>query len=483
MKNFTLLYCVLFISINCIGQTPDYKTSLDNAITKYNIKTKVIQDTLLNENIANAFNYVIFSSSDLVSNASAFGYSQNEEKTNVTISTNLRLGKELSPIYAKIGANATGSKNIFNFYSDDSWSNNVSFNIGLILKVGKSSVFFKGDKEKFDKINSKRTINASEPLYQKDKYTNEILTKIQNLKKDILSLRNIDNLVNTYSELFKELPEIKKLIEGKKFEEAFSQLDSEEDKIDKYLKALKSKDKLDRHIENVILYNFDKANDITYGYSLKWFDINLSLGNSTYKFSESNIDESVLEDFSNTFDLTKDLNKLKSVLSINFNHSHNAKETIWYYQLGLSTTSSSFLENTLINGTPKIVQNQNLEYIFQDEGKQVLGTFNNVKENFKTGSFNAYGAIFFTKKKNFGFNLAVSHNYLIDKPDGTFYHNNFTALFGPIFRKEKDDQTSLTFGIDLGWENAIYNTKISNDFTGRIRIGIPFNIYSKKKTE
>ena len=193
---------------------------------------------------------------------------------------------------------------------------------------------------------------------------------------------------------------------------------------------------------------------------MKWFDFNLNLGNSTYKFSESNIDENIFEEFSNTFNLSEDVNKLKSVLSINFNHSHNAKETIWYYQLGASTSSGSFLENVLINGTPKIVQNENQDFIFQDEDSQRLGSFANTKETLKTGAFNAYGAIFFTKKKNFGFNLSVSHNYLIDKPDETFYKNNFTTLFGPIFRQQKDGETKLTFGIDLGWENAIYNKKV-----------------------
>ena len=142
MKTNPLLIFAFTVSINCIAQN-DYKTSLNNAINKYDIENYAIQDTLLNENIAKAFNYVIFSNSDLVSNASAFGYSQNEEKTNISISTNLRLGKELSPVYARIGANATGSKNVFEFYSDDSWNNNVSLNLGLILKVWKSSVFFK----------------------------------------------------------------------------------------------------------------------------------------------------------------------------------------------------------------------------------------------------------------------------------------------------------------------------------------------------
>ncbi|MCR8666200.1 hypothetical protein NO995_00755 [Aestuariibaculum sp. M13] len=486
MKALLFIVLSLIVSINCIAQKPDYNTTLNSFLEEYNIKNHVIQDTLLNENIATAFNYVIFSGSDLVSNSSAFGYSQNEEKTNVSVSSNLRLGKELSPLYTRIGANASGSKNVFEFYSEGSWSNNVSFNLGLILKIGNASVFFKGGKKevkKFKEINDRRKINASEPLYKTEKYTQQTIDTIDALKKDILDIKDGGLIQSKYSGLLVQFPDIKKLIEGKKYEEAYSSLIREEKKIQDYIDAHKSQKEMEDYLKNDILYTFDKANDLTYGYSLMWFDINLNLGNSTYKFSESNVDESILEEFGNVYDLTKDINKLKSVLALNFNHSHNADKTIWFYQIGLSTTSSSFLENVLINGTPKIIRNESQEFVFQDEDNQVIGDFVNVKENFKTGAFNAYGAIFFTEKKNFGFNVTIGHNYLIDKPNGTFYKNNFTTLFGPVFRKEKDGETKLTFGIDLGWSNAIYNTRVSDDFTGRIRVGIPFNIYSKKKSK
>ncbi|WP_166962460.1 hypothetical protein [Yeosuana marina] len=467
-----------------LGQeVENYKKTLDTELNKYNLKNYAIQDKLLKENISEAFNYVIFSNSDLVSNSSAFGYTQNKEKTNVSISANLRLGSKLSPLYARVGANASGSKNLFEFYSDNSWSNNVSLNLGLILKVGKSSSFFKGNEKEFNLVHAKRRINASEQLFKSNKYTSSIIKDIINLKKDIFDIDRKKHLISSYSDLLNEMPDVKKMIKEKKYEEAYTMLDAEEKKIQEYLEALKTKNKLQKYIENNILYEFDKKNDITYGYSLKWFDLNLNLGNSTYNFTAENIDANILDDFSNSFNLSDNLNKLKSVLLFNFNHAHNAKETIWYYQIGVSVSSSSFLENALINGTPKIVQDSNFEYILEDDDEQNLGRFNSIKENFKTGSFNIYSAIFFTKKKNFGFNLAVSHNYLIDRPKGVFFNNNFTTLFGPIFRKVKDDQTSLTFGIDMGWENAIYKTKVTNDFTGRIRVGIPFNIYTKKKTE
>ena len=481
MKKLLPLVFLFLYSINSTGQTLDYRTRLNTAVDFYN--ANAIQNKLLDENIVKAFNNVVFSGSDLVSNSSAFGYSQNEEKTTISAATNFRLGKELSPAYLKFGTNASGSNNIFEFYSEDTWKNNVSLNLGLIFRLGKSSLFYSENESNKDLLKSRRKIHAGEPLYNGNKYSLNILNEILNIKKDLLEMTNRDILVNRYSELLKEMVDVKKLVESGKYESAYTLLNSEEKKIQKYLEAFKSQIELDKYIEDDILYNFDKNNDVTYGYSLKWIDVNLNLGNSTYKFSESNISEEILEEFTNTIGLNNDINKLKSVYSLNLNHTRNGTNTIWYYQLGFSATSSSFLENPLINGKPKIIQGTDLGYTIIDKDGQELGEFNSIEDKFETGALNGYGAIFFTKAKNVGFNLTWSHNYLIDKPDGTFFQNNFTTLFGPIFRKEKDDQTSLTFGIDIGWQNALYNTRINDDFVARIRIGIPFTIYSNKKSK
>lgn len=480
MKTYFPSLITFIFTLGLFAQTPNYRTVLKTELSKYNIESKTIQDKLLNENIAKAFNYVIFSSSDLATNSSAFGYTQNEEKTKVSINANLRLRGELSPLYLKVGANATGGSNIFDFYSDKSWNNNVSLNLGLILKIGNASTFYNG--EDFNLTHLKREINASAPLYAPNKYNQSTINKIDNLKQDILNVNVGADVIKSYASLLKELPQVKKLISEKKYEEAYTKLNEEGIKIQEYIDNKGTQTELENYIKDTVLYNFDKENDITYGYSLQWFDLNLNLGNSTYSFTEENIDNTILTDFNTIFDLTESLNKLKSTISFNYNIIHNGQKTVWFLQGGTSVTSSSFLENSLINGTPEIIKNDNQEYILQDEDQQILGRFKDIKENFKTGTFNAYGAIFFTKKKNFGFNIAFSHNYLIDKPTETYYKNNFTTLFGPIFRKVKDGKTSLTFGIDLGWENARYNTKISNDFTGRIRLGIPFRIFNKNKS-
>ncbi|NJB70908.1 hypothetical protein GGR42_001370 [Saonia flava] len=474
MKNYYFSIVTFFLVLALKAQTPNYSSTLDIELGKYNIKSKAIQNKLFKENITTAFSHVIFSNSDLASNTSAFGYTQDEEKTNVTVNGNIKLQ---DAIYLRLGANVTGSKSIFEFYSDGSWRNNVGLNLGLILNVGKPVTFFKGDEKKFKLNKARREIRGSEPIYNPRKYTKTSKTEIDSLKNDILIYYG--GVLNVHKNVLDSLPDVKKLIEEKKYEEAYVKLDSEHKKVQNYLNSLATQSKLEKYVKDDILYNFDKENDMTYGYILKWLDLNVNLSNSTYKFSEENIEATILEAFNNQFD-NEDANKLKTVISFNFNHTHNSEKLVWYYQIGLSASSSSFLESTLIDGTPKVVQNNSSEYILQDEEEQNLGRFDLIKENLKTGSLNAYGAIFFTKKKSFGFNASLSHSYLIDKPENVFFKNNFTALFGPIFRKTKDDNTSLTFGIDVGWSNSIYKSKVSNDFTGRIRLGIPFNIYSKK---
>src|SRR5690606_17200326 len=102
----------------------------------YECGNKAIQNKLLKANSAEAFSYVVFSSSDVYSNTSAFGYTQNKDQTTVAAKANLRLGKnKTARSYLRVGANASGSQSIFEFYSQDSWNNNVGFNLAYMFKI------------------------------------------------------------------------------------------------------------------------------------------------------------------------------------------------------------------------------------------------------------------------------------------------------------------------------------------------------------
>ena len=471
MKKASLFLSLILFGYIAYGQNSNstkFENQLNTSLEHY--ENNAIQDTLLRENIAKAFSYVIFSNSELATNASAFGYSQNKEKTTISINSNIRLGNTESPYYLRVGANASGSKNVFEFYDDDSWHNNVGINIGLIRRIFNPSVFYTGKKEIKELTDDRREIYAREIIYNEIKYNNENLENISELKKEIQSIDSKKDLLKNkdYTNILEILPDIKKLLTEKKYEEAYVSLDKEEKKIRKFLTSVDCAEKLKKYIENDLFYNFDKENDITYGYSLTWLDLNLKFSNSTYKLNEHNIDDDIIQDFSNLSDLTDDINKLKSVISFSFHKTHNAKKTIWYYQLGVNGTFGSFLNSSLVNGTPSIFQNDNNIFVIKDEENRAFGLYENIDKTLATGGFNVYGAIFFTENKNFGFNLSAQHEYLIRKPENTYYKNNFSFLLGPIFRKVKDGETSLTFGIDVGWENAIYRTR-SEEHTSELQ--------------
>jgi hypothetical protein len=483
------LLTLLLISLNigfCFSQQVSqfdlYEAKLKTSLDHYD--DKAIQDKLLRENIAQAFSYVIFSNSELATNSSAFGYSQNKEKTTISINTNFRIGNTTSPYYIRAGANATGSKGVFAFYDENSWNNNAGINLGLIRRMGNPSLFYSG-KNKKKLIDERRKIYAREVIYNKVKYNDANKKIIGELKKEILSINSKKDIlkVKKYSKILDILPDVKKLLSEKKYEDAFVILDKEEKKIGEFLKAVVSDKKLKKYIENDLLYNFDKKNDFTYGYNITWLDFNLNLSNSTYKFNENNIGSDVIQDFNTVFNLSDDINKLKTVLSLSLNKTHHSKKSVWYCQLGISGSFGSFLGNSLFNGTPNIFKNDNDIFVIRDENDKTFGYYKDINKTLATGAFNMYGAIFFTENKNFGFNISAQHEYLISKPNNTYYDNNFTMLFGPIFRKIKDGETTLTFGIDIGFENGIYGNNVTNDFTGRVRVGIPFSIYNKKKKE
>ena len=86
------------------------------AANETNTNKWIVQPELQNERLTQAFNQVIFGNSDLVDNASAFGYTQNKEKTTVSISSNFLLKDNAEhQYYLKSGINSTGSGSIFNF--------------------------------------------------------------------------------------------------------------------------------------------------------------------------------------------------------------------------------------------------------------------------------------------------------------------------------------------------------------------------------
>lgn len=477
----------LLIVSNSYSQS--YAKTLDSLIKNYRFEKEgerrpmAIQNKLINENINRAFNYVILSNSDLISNSSAFGISKNQENTQVSSNANVRISNQYSlyPSYLKVGANVSGSGNFFDFYSKNSWKDNTNLNIGLIGLIPKvpASVFFQGTKGKFDLLNKKRRLFASEPILNLEKYTLDTLNVDKLLKK----IETRVDIIDSDKDILKDFPSVRNSLKQNKILEAYSKLELERQKIAKYQKALHSDSTLCNYIKNEILYTFDKKNDITYGYHLLWFDVNFGIGNGTYKFKKEEISELVYDIIKDTLSKSNSLNKLNLKGSANLNYSRNDNNKILYAQIGFSISNSSYLDNNLISGKPKI-QLLDEELILYDESEQILGNFNTIKEDFVTSTTHAYFAGFFWQEKKLGLNISLRYNGLIKKVPYVYYINNFSTLIGPVFRIVKDDQTSSTFSVDIGWENAQINEGFTKDsFTARIRVGLPFNVYKKKKPQ
>ncbi|WP_421805753.1 hypothetical protein [Flagellimonas sp.] len=500
MKNSIIILVFLMISNALFSQKTETRKEFEEDYIKQveeESKTyqkneepkKVIQKKLLDKNLSKAFGYVILSDSDLSSNMSAFGYSQNKDKTNVSVNGNIKLWKKRD-FYLRFGGTATGTKNIFELYSDGSWSNNVGANIGVLFKLCCGGAYFNLKDDEFNNLKTKRRLNALEPIRNKKKYSKEILQDIDKLLSDLEQLNdgiatNHLQIKKKYHMLLDAIPKLEELLKQGAIEEMFDILIEERKKIEVFVNKVMmgNEDSISDYIKNTAFYNFDKANDKSYGYYMGWVDANINISNSNYSFTKDNIEESIFERFTEDDRIEQEINVLKATLSLSFNYTANKKNMVWFGQLGASATRGSYLESSLINGTPKVFERGTDEiYVLRDENEQELGRFDDIKNNLDTGQLYVYGAIFFTEQKNLGLNLSLRHEYLLNKEADFYYKNNFTALFGPVFRKVKDGETSITFGIDVGWANAPWTDQnISNDFTARIRLGIPFNIYSKNK--
>lgn len=535
MKFFLLLLSLFTFSI-INSQTIDEKKArfqekLDSVLSDYrtstNNKKQIVHPKLQNKRLTEAFNQVIFGSSDLVDNASAFGVSQNEDKTNVSVNTNFHLwGEAEKQLFLKAGINANGSGSVFNLYSRNEWKSSIGASIGFIYKF-KGNTYSQEGKSLLDYNNLTRDMFIKDSV-EKDLTVNLDLKKYQDVRSNYTDLYKLmigDNevkhdtakqtlLAKTYKklktkELFfmdlekkvKKTDVLKKTLNLNQSGEIIVYLkfalytpleNDNNDKIIAYLlKNLWSKgDKELKNIINEVSAQFDKKNIKNTGYSFHWFDFNAAFNNDAFSFSEKadNIKSDIKAEF-DAFDTQKtDLNKLNTSLSLNYNYARNKLKGAFYFQGGLKFNSGSFLTSNLINGTPKVSNKDgNGLFIIKDDigeesDQQVLGDFNAINQNLKYGSLSIYSAYYFGKKKVFGLSLGLAHRYRIITPNNTIYENNYSILFGPIYRKPvKDDDTGLTFGIDVGLDDALYIADAKDNFVARIRVGIPLKLYNIKK--
>ena len=456
---------------------------IDNKIKK--IKNYVISDSLLNKNIKTAFNNVVFSSSNIVSNASAFGYSQNEEKSNVSANVNFHVNKKRKTNlqFVKVGLNTESNNGVLGIYDRQSWSNTVGLNLGYIYKFKGGQYISKKSKEQWKTINKKRKYFLYESIRSHDKTE----ARRDSIKKFLTQIENhIDNNTDITA---KEVIDLQK--KKKNLVEIYNKLSAEKKVLDKnYKNTLLSNscDTCSNQIHQFYYekaFEFDKKNDITKGYNFSWIDFTTSINNQSYKFDEDNFSSTSPPKFNDSIILKNNYNRLRVGFGLNFNKIKNKEKHLLYWSLGIQYNTGSILNNPLFYGDVVIKDSTNL--ILVDDYEKSYGSLLELeKKVIHLISFKGNCVHFFGKKKTIGINLVGSYGYPLGvdiKTENQYNLNDYlTFLAGPVFRTIKDDKTSATFGIDLGFENmGIYKGSTWGDyFTARVKIGVPFNIYKSK---
>ncbi|WP_299214461.1 hypothetical protein [uncultured Dokdonia sp.] len=484
-----LITCICSISLSYSQENTSvqatiqaYKAELNLQLELYKITvdkkdTQVVQDSLLTKDLNEVFNSLIFTNTDLISNASAFGFTRNGDNTTISLSNNFKIkdSRSVKQSYLSVGVNANGMGSVFGLYSEDAWNSAVGLNVGYKIKIFRATKYIDTSKSKLNRHKKLSRINAFNILLHPEKFNDTFIKRLKGLKASIENNTEISQIKKTenYMTVIAVFPEIKKLIESKDYVTAYTVLEKEKKTIDAFRNLKSDPKKITAYVKKQ-LYAFDEANNETYGHNyMIWLGIDTNLRNNTYTFTDENVTAI------NTVGLpdNRSQNKLNSVLALNFNASTERKKYLGYFQIGFRFKTGSFLDNSLINGTPKITESVDGIFNIRDENNVLLGNFSSVKDDFQTGDFHLYTAHLFGKNKNIGFNISLEHEFLSKRPENTAYSSNFTALIGPLIKTS----AGTTFGIDAGWDNAIYNTKINDNFIARIRVGIPFNLLSKKE--
>lgn len=493
MNSFRL-FSIIFLLISCIqvrSQSLDTATILmryeiNNSLLNY--KDKAISNELLNKKLDVIFSNVIFNGSDFNSNGSHISYTRNDDKTTIAINTAFKVGYNK---FVKGGIHATGNGNIFELYSDKSWSNDIGFNLGGVYTF-KNSLYFNTSKAidtKNKRIKEMEDYALSYTINLNQIDTIKLKKEIQELNSLITIQSNtneakiqIDRLEEEIKQLSKEDPKKEKLQSELKLLKSDA-LVSKRQELEKILAKNKEQLKVSSnqlHLKKMIndtLLKFDEANDPTYGYFIQWLDGNASFDNVSFNLSGDSL---ITEEVSNLYGIDKLKNNFKMNLSLNYNLSVLQKNFLYYFQVGAFFTKGSYLDNTSLKlTTPQVIQ-ENDELLIKD-GDRLIGNYKNASKAQWFGGFKTYGAVFW---KYFGLNASFTHNYLVKSYNGNDYKNHFSFLIGPIFKISKNEEWGkATFGVDFGCENKAYKDSFKDHFVAKIKVGVPFSVFKNTKKE
>lgn len=436
-----------------------YRHAIDTTLTVYNEKKNiVIHPKTLRKNLSTIYQSIIPNNQSLNDNTSSFSYTQSNENQKISIATAYQFGY-LNNHFLNVGISAEGKNGIFNLYSDKSWSNNTSFSIGY-SKVLKASQFYTENDIKKSRLKEKRKAFA-DSLSVKTQYSALLNQEMLKIKKDAIQSK-IDTL--------------KKMFLKEDYNVNTNLLDSitlYDKKIKEYSKQIEEYEYLEKQvIDNNVnkditdkFVDFDKKNDIMYGYNVFWFQINSKLMNNTYTFKE---------------ETNKDSSINKNVFHANISSAIMwnmlGQRTMQYAALGISTFRGSYLSSPTLKGITPVFNGENIV-----NNGEVLGTVSDLKKPIWQYSLNIYYANFFMFKKHLGFSFSTQYNNAFESDIAKNYKENYTVALGPIFRIQgEDDWTKATFGISAGYENLPSKVKAKDYFMLKAYVGVPFNVFQKK---
>lgn len=485
MKYFCTILLFTF-SLNCFSQKNQtslkdlkekYRLKLSREVNKYNNKDFFLQDSILNKRVSKYLKSVIFGSSETNTNASSFGFTLNEEKTEITGNILIPLGNDKGKFqdFFKVGVFSKGKSNLFNLYSRNSWNNDIGLNLSYVFKFSgglnfKQSIskkkkidmervyFLDSIVKNIDKLSFKDTL-----VLQKLRYINEKIKKDNRAKfKEKIAILSEDKK-NNYNDLDKKtLLQLNNFIKKKGYKKLRDSLIMVKKRIKPFL--------LNKNIDSLVnaeLGSFDDKNVVDSGYFLQWIDLNFQLSNSTYNIKKENI-------------LPKEIKKFDSELKIKggvtYNFVNNKKNSYFYLQGGTSIVSGNFLDNNLVLDSV-YVKKQDDKYLILDSKERIFGNYINLNRKKIYSSTNLYLAYFPIAKKKIGFSLNLESNTLLGRNNrNEYYKDNFTGLFGIMFRNIKEDDVNKgVFGIEFGYENTEYNYE-DKYFVARLKIGVPLNL-------
>jgi len=405
---------------------------------------KAIHDSVFNKNMRVIKQAVILNSTDDATNNSAISITNKKDENKISVGFNFDY-KESHFLNLTVFTEADGGF----IYSKEAWKNNTGASFTWNRSFSGTQYFETND---CNKLSKKRNNYKQElSLYQ------NYLEKTYNSSK-----KKVDTLEASNTNMINKSPSLsfEKREEYLKNKKTLKELRSE---IKTYELILKNPKKY----LNDSIYSFDKKNDILYGGFVHWFKATGKIANQTINIPNDSI-------YSN-----KKITNYPSLnvdLSFNWNWILKGSKYI-NVQLFNSINMGSFLEANLGDEEPILVKEEDTFFIDDSFGNR-LGRYQDLKKAFWTNSTGVQASWIFTK--NVGITGIYKHTFALQDEENTTYKNRYTLQGGLILRPLKEDEKALTVRLLAGVENSAYKSKFKDDFSLKLSLGLPFNVFEKK---